>query len=175
MLRSWQFYGLVFLFIGSAQSGLLVIANATPMLNLTATTLAFFAANAWLLSSFGGFINAAGRIGTGLYSDKIGRTNAYLFNGVVSAACLFLMPSIMRSGDVLLLFLAVGVAYWQYGGGLSLMPAITADFFGSKNLGFNYGLVFLGWGIAFFVPQFAGYIKDLTGSLDMLFTFPAAC
>jgi MFS transporter, OFA family, oxalate/formate antiporter len=171
MLRSWQFYGLVFLFIGSAQSGLLVIANATPMLNLTATTLAFFAANAWLLSSFGGFINAAGRIGTGLYSDKIGRTNAYLFNGVVSAACLFLMPSIMRSGDVLLLFLAVGVAYWQYGGGLSLMPAITADFFGSKNLGFNYGLVFLGWGIAFFVPQFAGYIKDLTGSLDYAFYF----
>jgi MFS transporter, OFA family, oxalate/formate antiporter len=171
MLRTWQFYGLVFLFIGSAQSGLLVIANATPMLNGTAATLAFFAANAWLLSSFGGFINAAGRIGTGLYSDKIGRTNAYLFNGIVSAACLFLMPSIMKSGDVLLLFLAVGVAYWQYGGGLSLMPALTADFFGSKNLGFNYGLVFIGWGIAFFVPQFAGYIKDLTGSLDYAFYF----
>jgi OFA family oxalate/formate antiporter-like MFS transporter len=65
----------------------------------------------------------------------------------------------------------VGVAYWQYGGGLSLMPAITADFFGSKNLGFNYGLVFIGWGIAFFVPQFAGYIKDLTGSLDYAFYF----
>ena len=28
MLRTWQFYALVFLFIGSAQSGLLVIANA---------------------------------------------------------------------------------------------------------------------------------------------------
>ena len=171
MLRTWQFYGLVFLFIGSAQSGLLVIANATPMLNLTGAKFAFFAGNAWLLSSYGGFINAAGRIGTGLYSDKIGRTNAYLFNSVVSAACLFLMPSIMRSGNVLLLFLAVGVAYWQYGGGLSLMPAITADFFGSKNLGFNYGLVFIGWGIAFFVPQFAGYIKNLTGSLDYAFYF----
>src|SRR5262245_49241500 len=171
MLRTWQFYALVFLFIGSAQSGLLVIANATPMLNLTAVTVAFFAANAWLLASFGGFVNAAGRIGTGLYSDKIGRTNAYFFNGIVSAGCLFLMPSIMRSGNVLLLFLAVGVAYWQYGGGLSLMPAITADFFGSKNLGFNYGLVFIGWGIAFFVPQFAGYIKDLTGSLDYAFYF----
>src|SRR5947209_1684563 len=33
MLKTWQFYGLVLLFIGSAQSGLLVIANATPMLN----------------------------------------------------------------------------------------------------------------------------------------------
>jgi OFA family oxalate/formate antiporter-like MFS transporter len=171
MLKTWQFYGLVFLFIGSAQSGLLVIANATPMLNLTAAALAFFAANAWLLSSFGGLVNAAGRISTGLYSDRIGRTNAYLFNGIVSILCLFLMPSIMRSGNVLLLFLAVGMAYWQYGGGLSLMPVITADFFGSKNLGFNYGLVFIGWGIAFLVPQFAGYIKDLTGSLDYDFYF----
>jgi OFA family oxalate/formate antiporter-like MFS transporter len=49
------------------------------------------------------------------------------------------------------------------------MPALTADYYGSKNLGTNYGLVFLGWGLAFFVPQLAGYIKDLTGSLDNAF------
>src|SRR5439155_1253419 len=78
-------------------------------------------------------------------------------------------PSIMKSGNALLLFLAVGVAYWQYGGGLSLLPAFTADFFGSRNLGFNYGLVFIGWGIAFLVPQFAGYIKDQTGGLEYAF------
>jgi len=169
MLRTWQYYALVFLFICSAQSGLLVIANAKPMLNQTAElsgTLTFFAANAWLLSSFGGFVNALGRIGTGTYSDKIGRSNAYFFNGVVSAACLFLAPTIMRTGSVPLLFVVVGVMYWQYGGGLALMPAFTADYFGSRNLGLNYGLVFLGWGIAFFVPQLAGYIKDTTGSLD---------
>jgi OFA family oxalate/formate antiporter-like MFS transporter len=169
MLRTWQFYGLVFLFIGSAQSGLLIIANAAPMLNRTAKAIAFFAANAWLLSSFGGLVNATGRVGTGLYSDRIGRANAYLVNGLISAACLFLMPTVMASGSVLLLFLAVGVAYWQYGGGLALMPAFTADYFGPKNLGFNYGLVFIGWGIAFFVPQFAGYIRDATGSLDAAF------
>src|SRR5436190_4645068 len=75
----------------------------------------------------------------------------------------------MQTGNVLLLFLVVGIAYWQYGGGLSLMPAMTADFFGSKNLGFNYGLVFIGWGIAFFIPQLAGYIKDATGNLDGAF------
>jgi len=169
MIKTWQFYALVFLFIGAAQSGLLVIANATPMLNSTAGALAFFAAHAWLLSSFGGLVNAAGRVGTGLFSDKLGRTNAYLLNGVMSAACLFLTPTIMRSGNVLLLFLVVGVAYWQYGGGLSLMPAFTADYFGPKNLGFNYGLVFIGWGIAFLVPQLAGYLKDATGSLDYAF------
>jgi MFS transporter, OFA family, oxalate/formate antiporter len=169
MVGTWQFYALVFLFIGSAQSGLLVIANATPMLNKTAATIAFLAANAWLLSSYGGLINATGRVGTGLYSDKIGRSNAYQMNGVVSAACLFMTPWIMKTGNPWLLFLAVGVAYWQYGGGLSLLPAMTADFFGSKNLGFNYGLVFIGWGIAFFIPQIAGYIKDVTGNLDYAF------
>lgn len=169
MVRTRQFYGLVFLFICSAQSGLLVIANATPMLNETAATVAFLAANGWILASFGGLVNAAGRIGTGLYSDHIGRRNAYLANGLVSALCLFLTPTVMQSNHVALLFLVVGVAYWQYGGGLALLPAMTADFFGSKNLGFHYGLVFLGWGIAFLVPQAAGYIKDTTGSLDYAF------
>jgi OFA family oxalate/formate antiporter-like MFS transporter len=169
MVKTWQFYALVFMFIGSAQSGLLVIANATPMLDQTASTIAFLAANTWLLASYGGLVNATGRVGTGQYSDKIGRANAYVVNGVISAACLLLMPTIMESRDVRLLFLAVGVAYWQYGGGLALLPAFTADYFGPKNLGFNYGLVFIGWGVAFFIPQLAGYLRDITGSLDLAF------
>lgn len=169
MLRTWQFYALVFMFIGSAQSGLLVIGNATPILNETAKGIDFFTANAWLLASFGGLVNATGRIGTGLYSDRIGRRNAYLLNGIVSAICLLLTPWVIGSGNIVLLFLAVGIAYWQYGGGLSLLPAFTADYFGSKNLGFNYGLVFIGWGVAFFIPQIAGYIKDVTGSRDYAF------
>jgi len=169
MVRTWQFYAMLLMFFGSAQSGLLVIANAAPMLNQTAQTVAFLAANGWLLASYGGLVNAAGRVGTGLYSDRIGRRAAYMVNGTVAAACLLLMPAIMRSGNPLLLFLAVGLAYWQYGGGLSLMPAMTADFFGSKDLGFKYGLVFLGWGMAFLVPQVAGYINDLTGNLDYAF------
>jgi OFA family oxalate/formate antiporter-like MFS transporter len=169
MLRTWQFYALVFLFIGSAQSGLLVIANATPILNDTAKSVPFFVANVWLLSSFGGFVNAAGRVGTGSYSDRLGRLNAYAVNGLISAVCLFLTPKIMESGNVALLFLVIGVAFWQYGGGLSLMPALTADYYGSKNMGFNYGLIFIGWGIAFFIPQAAGYIKDLTERLDLAF------
>ena len=169
MLKTWQFYALVFLFIGSSQSGLLVIANATPMLKKSASNVPFIAGNLWLLAAFGGLVNASGRVGTGFYSDRVGRANAYLMNGVVSAICLFLTPWVMATGDVLLLFLVVGVAFWQYGGGLALMPAFTADYFGSKNLGLNYGLVFLGWGIAFFIPQIAGYIKDATGTLDYAF------
>ena len=169
MVKTAQFFALVFMFIGSSQSGLLIIANATPILSNAAKGIPFLMANAFLLASYGGLVNASGRVTTGLYSDKIGRTNAYTLNCIISAACLFVMPAIIKSGNIFLLFLAVGIAYWQYGGGLALLPSFTADFFGPKNLGFNYGLVFLGWGIAFFVPQAAGYIKDATGSMNIAF------
>ncbi|OWK38005.1 MFS transporter [Fimbriiglobus ruber] len=174
VLRTWQYYALVVLFIGSAQSGLLVIANATKTLNDTARHIPFFAQNAWLLASFGGLVNALGRIGTGSYSDRVGRRNAYALNGLVSAVCLFLTPTVIADQNVALLFVVVGVAFWQYGGGLSLMPALTADFFGAKNLGTNYGLVFLGWGIAFFVPQAAEYISEATQNRDVPFYLSGA-
>ncbi|MBX9585287.1 MAG: MFS transporter [Gemmataceae bacterium] len=169
MLRTWQYYALVALFVGSAQAGLLVIANAAPLLNKTASGIEFFAANAWLLAAYGGLLNASGRVGTGSYSDAVGRTNAFALNGLLAAVCLSALPAVMGSANVWLLFLAVGVVYWQYGGTLALMPALTADYYGPKNLGLNYGLVFLGWGVAFFVPQLAGFIKDATGSLDAAF------
>jgi OFA family oxalate/formate antiporter-like MFS transporter len=174
MLSKWQYYALVLMFVGTAQSGLLVIANAAPILSKTAGKLEFFIANAWLLASFGGAVNAFGRVGTGLYSDKIGRANAYTLNCVVAALFLLATPYIIRTQSVPLLFLALGIAYWQYGGGLALMPAFTADFFGTKNLGLNYGLVFLGWGIAFLIPLLAGYIKDVTGLYDLSFYISAA-
>lgn len=176
MLKTLPYYALVFMFIGAAQSGLLVIGNAKSILMSTATvsgTVAFFAANAWILASFGGFTNAAGRIGTGKFSDQVGRGNAYLINGCLSVGCLLLLPTVMQSGQVIVLFVIVGIIYWQYGGSLALMPAYTADFFGPKNMGMNYGLVFIGWGLAFLVPQAAGYINDVRGSLDLAFYLSA--
>jgi OFA family oxalate/formate antiporter-like MFS transporter len=169
VLRTWQYYALVGLFVGSAQAGLLVIANAVPLLNATAKAYAVFAANAWLLAAYGGVVNASGRVGTGSYSDRVGRVNAFGINGLAAAGCLFALPAVMAAGTVWLLFALVGVVYWQYGGTLALMPAWTADFYGSKNLGLNYGLVFFGWGIAFFIPQLAAGIKDATGNLDAAF------
>jgi len=164
MLSKWHYYALVLLFIGSAQSGLVIIANAAPILGKTAKALPFFAENIWIIAAFGGLINALGRMGTGMYSDKIGRSNAYLVNAIVAALCMLALPHIIDMASVPLLFLAVGIAYWQYGGGLALLPAFTADFFGSKHMGANYGFVFLGWGIGFVIPLLAGYIKDATGS-----------
>jgi OFA family oxalate/formate antiporter-like MFS transporter len=167
--KTLQFYGLVLMFIATTQSGLMVISIAAPLLAATAKAVPFLLANAWILASYGGAVNALGRVGTGVYSDKIGRGNAYALNCLVSALCLFTMPFIVKAGNIVLLFLVVGIAYWQYGGGLALMPAFTADFFGPKNLGMNYGLVFIGWGLGFFMARVAGTIKDVTGTYDYAF------
>ncbi|GAB6144065.1 L-lactate MFS transporter [Desulfocicer niacini] len=169
MMKTWQFYALVFMFILTTQSGLLIISSAKGLMVKTAKDMPFFMANAWLLVSFGGLVNASGRVGTGYYSDKIGRLNAYCLNCGVSALCLFALPFVISTANLFLLFLVVGVAYWQYGGGLSLMPSFTADFFGAKNLGFNYGLVFIGWGLGFFMARVGGVIQDVTGSLNLAF------
>lgn len=169
IVKVWQFYALVLMFIATTQSGLMVISIAAPVLAAAAKGFPFLVANAWILASYGGLVNAVGRVGTGLYSDKIGRSNAYALNCIVSAICLFLMPWIVKGGNIVLLFIAVGIAYWQYGGGLALMPAFTADFFGPKNLGMNYGLVFIGWGLGFFMARVAGTIKDITGAYDLAF------
>ena len=53
------------------------------------------------------------------------------------------------------------------------MPSYTADFFGPKNLGMNYGLVFLGWGGGFWMTKLAGTIRDVTGSLTWAFIISA--
>jgi MFS transporter, OFA family, oxalate/formate antiporter len=169
MLATWQYYALVLLMFGAAQSGVLVIANAVLLLESVTQPGDYLRENGWILAAFGGVVNALGRVGTGQYSDRIGRTNAYLVNGLLAAACLFLTPMVMESKNVIYLFLVVGIVYWQYGGGLSLLPSLTADFYGPKNMGVNYGLVFLGWGFAFLVPLTAGYLKDWTQRSDIAF------
>jgi MFS transporter, OFA family, oxalate/formate antiporter len=166
MLRTPQFYALVFLFFGSAQSGLLVIGNTKVIPKLGVGDIREFAASAWILVSAGSVVNAIGRIGTGILSDRIGRGNAYLVNGILSVVCLLLLPTILASGNLLLLFVAVLVVFWQYGGSLSLVPAWTADYFGPKNLGVNYGLVFLGWGLAFSMAVLEAYLKDKGYTFD---------
>jgi MFS family permease len=54
---------------------------------------------------------------------------------------------------------------FNYGSCLSLFPATAADYWGTKNLGLNYGILFTAWGVGgVFGPSLAGMIADSTGS-----------
>jgi OFA family oxalate/formate antiporter-like MFS transporter len=169
MVKTWQFYALVAMFALNTQSGILIITNAAGLLKEAAAGLL----PGWVLASYGGLVNAAGRVGTGFYSDKIGRNNAFMLNAGVSALAMLLIPYAISTKGVFLVFLLAGIGYWQYGGGLALLPSYTADFYGPKNLGFNYGLVFIGWGLGAFMPRLAGTIRDATGNFNIAFYLSA--
>lgn len=162
VLRTWQLYALVIMFCINTQAGLLLIGHAAKMISVAM-------AAGYLLVSWGAVFNSLGRVGTGIISDKIGRSNTLILNYIAAAVIMFLLPYLFSIKNIPLLFLACAIGFWCYGGGLTLFPSFTADFFGPKNLGINYGLVFVGWGLGSFMPKLAGRIYDRYQSYDYAF------
>jgi OFA family oxalate/formate antiporter-like MFS transporter len=73
--------------------------------------------------------------------------------------------------------LAVGTALvaFSFGGMLTSFPATTADFFGIKNMGVNYGLVFTAWGVGGVLgPLLGGFVRDFTGTYNVSYLVSAA-
>ena len=69
-----------------------------------------------------------------------------------------------------MLYGMVFVVYYCYGTQLSVYASTTGDFFGTKNLGVNYGLVFSAWGIAGVIgPIIAGRLFDIFGNYTNAF------
>ena len=69
-----------------------------------------------------------------------------------------------------MLYGMVFVVYYCYGTQLSVYASTTGDFFGTKNLGVNYGLVFSAWGVAGVIgPIIAGRLFDIFGNYTNAF------
>ena len=58
--------------------------------------------------------------------------------------------------NLLLFYLLLGLVYYCYGTQLSVYASTSADFYGTKNVGFNYGLLLLAWGLAGILGPFLG-------------------
>ena len=60
------------------------------------------------------------------------------------------------------------VVYWCYGTQLSVFASTTADFYGTKNLGMNYGVLFTAWGAAGILgPAIAARVFDAVRRLPV--------
>jgi len=156
MIKTWQFYCLwIMYFLGTAV-GITAIGQAKPIIVELSKTAAMTGGTAVGLMSF---FNGVGRLAWGTTSDKIGRniTTAMMY-GVYVIACLFFLRNATNFWQVLIGLCIVG---FSYGGYLALMPSFTADYFGTKSIGANYGIIFTAWGICgFTVPKyFAGIMK----------------
>jgi OFA family oxalate/formate antiporter-like MFS transporter len=73
-------------------------------------------------------------------------------------ACLGFLRTLDAFG---MLLAGLCIAAFSYGGYLALMPSFTADYFGPKHVGANYGLLFTAWGACgFVVPGYFAGIMD---------------
>ena len=106
--------------------------------------------------------NCIGRIICGMLSDIMSR-KLTMFSIFAIQAITFLF--FIRFTNFTSLATATVLVAFAYGGMLSVFPATTADFYGLKHLGVNYGLVFTAWGASgVFGPLLGGIVRDVTGT-----------
>jgi len=164
MIGLKQFWMLWLMFVFGAAAGLLVIGILKPYGIFNGLSAAAAANAVGVLALF----NGAGRIIWGAISDKIGRKNAltlmFLLQGVMMLALIE-----MGSTEMTLSIAAAWIGF-NFGGNLALFPSTTADYFGTRNVGINYGLMFTAYGVAGIAgPILAGSVFDMTGSYQWAF------
>jgi MFS transporter, OFA family, oxalate/formate antiporter len=166
VLKTWQFYVLWLMFAFGAGAGLMVISKLAVIVeSQTGRNLGY------LLVSFLALGNGGGRIIAGMFSDKFGRKITLGVAFVLQAVLILLLSqakaeNILGSTPVMIIISAlIGACY---GSNLSIFPSISKDFYGLKNFGINYGLLFTAWGLGgFSLSLLAGSVYDTTKS----FTF----
>lgn len=142
MVRMPQGWMLWLAMLCHTAAGLMVIGYLSPFAQQKGMTVAAAAG----LVGYGAIFNGFGRIFSGWVSDRLGRRNAMLLFFGATTILMFITP--FSAGTTIGLLLAVAVIYGAYGSNFALFPSATADFFGTKFVGGNYGLVFTSWGFA---------------------------
>jgi OFA family oxalate/formate antiporter-like MFS transporter len=167
MLRTPQFLALWVAYALGATAGQMTISQLVPF----ARSAGLGAAVATLALPVTAAGNAGGRILSGWLSDALGRVTTLRVMVLVSALA---MPALFvwREQPVLF-FVLVACVYWCYGTQLSVFASATADLYGTRHLGLNYGVLFTAWGAAgIFGPMIGGRVFDSFG--DYRYAFYAA-
>ena len=159
MVRTPQYWGLFFIFLVGAISGLMVIGiirlfggeslvaqgmSEDRALLVTGTAMGLFYALA----------NGLGRILWGRISDAFGRKRSIALMSAVQGVTM--IAFFYAAGSEIGLYVGATLIGFNYGGYFALLPAATADYFGNRNVGMNYPLVFLAYGVGGIVGPILG-------------------
>lgn len=158
MLKTKNYYFLFVLYSCIMICSLMIIGLASPIgQNIAGLTPAQASTIVGLL----GLFNSAGRILWGAVSDKIGRLRSVFIMCIISAVAMFSMNYL---STYWLFVIGVSLIAVCFGGSVGVFPAITADSFGPKYVGINYGLILLAYSAGAIVgPIMATKVIEITG------------
>jgi OFA family oxalate/formate antiporter-like MFS transporter len=167
MVGTGAFWMLWIGYLISAGVGLIIISQASPIGQEVASLTPLVAGGALTMLAV---FNGLGRPGFGWISDAIGRKNAWMaIFAMHLVSLLFILPN---ATTFAMYALGVCVVGFAFGGTLALMPAFTADYFGTKGLGINYGWLFSAYGVAGLVlTLFAARVRTVAGSWSTVFWY----
>jgi OFA family oxalate/formate antiporter-like MFS transporter len=151
VLRTPNFYALWFAYALGTTAGTMVISQLVPF----ARASGFNAQNAAFAITIGAIGSAAGRFLSGWMSDHFGRL--FTLRGIILMSMVATPSLYVFRQEALLFYALLFVVYYCYGTQLSVYTALAGDFYGTKYLATNYGVLLLAWG-------FAGVLGPVIGS-----------
>ena len=161
VLQTPRFYMLYTMFVLMATGGLLVTANAGPIVKawgLNTTNVNFLwmsMAALTLATTLSPLANGAARVSWGAASDRLGRENTMVLTFVLQAISLLLVVVLgQRSGGWFAFTLVL--VYFTWGQIYSLFPAVSGDYFGSKHATSNYAVLYSAKGVASIIGAYFG-------------------
>jgi OFA family oxalate/formate antiporter-like MFS transporter len=158
-LKTWQWWALWLLLFLNTSAGISLISQESPMFQEIVKVSAIVAAGMVGVVSIG---NAVGRIFWAWTSDALTRRWTFVVMFLVQVGLFWMLPGV---ASVPVLTTVSFIILMCYGGGFGTMPAFTADYFGSKNVGPIYGLMLTAWGSASaFGPLLIANLRQASGS-----------
>ena len=152
MAKTPQFWMLWAMFVFGATAGLLVIGVVSPFGKASSALWNVDAASVTAITSMTvgllAIFNAAGRIVWGAVSDKLGRTPTMVVTFALQGIMMLLLGFANLGSGIVSYVAAMCWVGFMFGANFVLFPAATRAFFGLRNYGINYPIVFTAYGIA---------------------------
>ena len=170
MLADPIFYVMLLMLCCGAVFGLMIISQASAVAqNMVGMSVASATTAVSILALF----NALGRVSAGTISDKIGRINT-LRAMLVFAIIGLIALQFSGTGDVVLFYIGVSIIGICFGSFMGVYPGFTAEQFGAKHTGFNYGIMFIGFGLAGVIgPMLMKKVYETNGNYQTAFLLSA--
>ena len=142
VLRNPVFMALWVAYALGTTAGTMVISQLVPFARLSGLN----AATAAFAITIGAIGSASGRLFSGWMSDHFGRL--LTLRAVIVTSMIVTPMLYVWRGDVAALFVLLFFVYYCYGTQISVYTSLAGDFWGTKYLATNYGVLLLAWGFA---------------------------